>query len=107
MTTSTAIKSVKLKELVAGLEDGQYAAPKLQRGFVWNGHKAARLMDSVYQGMPIGTVTIWETGKKNETSLKVTTGLLPPYQKRHSRIRFILDGQQRLTVPYSVLTGAK
>lgn len=34
---------------------------ELQREFVWDGKRAAALLDSISRGMPIGVVLIWQT----------------------------------------------
>jgi hypothetical protein len=83
------------------LNEGKFAVPKLQRAFVWNGRKAAMLLDSMYRGMPIGSLTIWDTSNKNKNLLRHTLHLLPQF-KDHKRVWFVLDGQQRLSVLYRV-----
>ncbi len=50
----TTFKSVPVGRLYNYLDGGKFAVPKLQRAFVWNGNKAAKLLDSIYRGMPIG-----------------------------------------------------
>jgi hypothetical protein len=87
------------------LLEGRYAVPKLQRAFVWNGPKAALLLDSIYRNLPIGTITIWDTSRRNKNLLRHTNGILPAFDDSNSRVLFVLDGQQRLSVLYHVLTG--
>jgi hypothetical protein len=89
------------KQLYTQLCEGKFAVPKLQRAFVWNGRKAAMLLDSIYQGMPIGSLTIWDTSKRNKNLLRHTLHILPQF-KDHRRVWFVLDGQQRLSVLYRV-----
>lgn len=97
-------KVCKLKDL---LEAGQFAVPKLQRVFVWNGPKAAKLLDSAYRGMPIGALTVWDTSKKNQDLLRRDNKVLPPFLTNNKRVWFLLDGQQRLSVLYRVQIGGK
>lgn len=87
------------------LNEGRFALPKLQRAFVWSGPKAAKLLDSIYVGMPIGALTIWDTSKKNRELLRVTTKVLPAFRDYNSRVWFLLDGQQRLSVLHRVQEG--
>src|SRR5687767_3689687 len=91
----------KIKHLYTELCEGRFAVPKLQRAFVWNGRKAAMLLDSLYRGMPIGSLTIWDTSKRNKNLLRHTLHILPQF-KDHQRVWFVLDGQQRLSVLYRV-----
>jgi len=93
--------TTKTKHLYTQLCEGKFAVPKLQRAFVWNGRKAAMLLDSIYRGMPIGSLTIWDTSNRNKNLLRHTLHILPPF-KDHRRVWFVLDGQQRLSVLYRI-----
>jgi hypothetical protein len=93
--------SSNTKQLYTQLSEGKFAVPRLQRAFVWNGRKAAMLLDSMYRGMPIGSLTIWDTSNKNKNLLRHTLHILPQF-KDHKRVWFVLDGQQRLSVLYRV-----
>lgn len=60
------------------------------------------LLDSMYHGMPIGSLTIWDTSKRNQNLLRHTLHILPPFKDRNGRVWFVLDGQQRLSVLYRI-----
>lgn len=98
---SPTFYTTKTKQLYTQLCEGKFAVPKLQRAFVWNGRKAAMLLDSMYRGMPIGSLTIWDTSNRNKNLLRHTLHILPQF-KEHKRVWFVLDGQQRLSVLYRV-----
>ncbi len=98
---SPTFYTTKTKQLYTQLCEGKFAVPKLQRAFVWNGRKAAMLLDSIYRGMPIGSLTIWDTSNRNKNLLRHTLHILPQF-KEHRRVWFVLDGQQRLSVLYRV-----
>ncbi len=102
---SPRFESHRIQKLHGLLGEGRFAVPKLQRAFVWNGLKAAKLMDSIYLGMPIGVLTLWDTSRKNRNLLRVTTKVLPPYREHNQRVWFIVDGQQRLSVIHRALAG--
>src|SRR6185436_17604052 len=104
---SIVVKTFSVKQLHKFLAEGLFAIPKLQRAFVWNGKKAAMLLDSVYRGMPIGSLTIWDTSKTNKDLLRHTLRILPPFQDHNKRVWFILDGQQRLSVLHQVAKGGE
>ena len=105
MSKKLEFKSHPLKTLHKYLNEGRFAVPKLQRAFVWNGAKAAKLLDSVYRGLPIGALTIWDTPKGNKNLLRVTTTVLPNFNDANPRVWFLLDGQQRLSVLHRILRG--
>lgn len=105
MTADLMFINQTTKQLIKTANEGQFAVPKLQRAFVWNGPKAARLLDSINRGMPVGALTIWVTSKKNHLYLRENTTVLPRFEDRHSEVRFLLDGQQRLSVLYRLMKG--
>src|ERR1700722_11967434 len=90
---------------VAGLIDdirqGDVALPDIQRPFVWDGAKVRDLLDSMYKGFPVGFLLFWETGiESGARQIGVDA------KQKGARLR-IVDGQQRLTSLYTVITGAK
>jgi hypothetical protein len=87
------------------LDEGRFAVPKLQREFVWNGRKAAQLLDSMYRNMPIGSLIIWDARRSARDILRKNLNILPPYKDRNGRIWFLIDGQQRLSVIYQAFQG--
>jgi len=89
-----------LGTLVAEIGRGAVALPDIQRPFVWSGTQVRNLFDSLYRGFPVGQVMFWETGAQNDSrhigvDAKVATPRL-----------VIVDGQQRLTAAYAVMTGS-
>jgi uncharacterized protein with ParB-like and HNH nuclease domain len=55
---------VSLAKLHGYLLARRFAVPKLQRNFVWDPGRAAKLLDSIYRGMPIGSLFLWRTRKR-------------------------------------------
>lgn len=85
--------------LIEDIKRGNIALPEIQRPFVWKDAQVRDLFDSMYRGYPVGTLMFWETGA--EVGTKPVGG--------HERDRIakllIVDGQQRLTSLFAVLTG--
>lgn len=92
--------SFTLRHLVDNIDRGDVALPELQRPFVWSNRKVRDLFDSMYRGFPVGYLLFWETGA--EVGAR-QIGL----DAKDARVArwLIVDGQQRLTSLYSVLTG--
>ncbi len=88
-----------LVHLVEDIKHGNIALPDIQRPFVWSAAKARDLFDSLYRGYPVGTLMLWETGADAGTR-QVGGGENEKVAKL-----LIVDGQQRLTSLYAVLTG--
>jgi hypothetical protein len=99
------IKRLSISHIHRRLDDGIFALPRLQREFVWNGRKAAVLLDSIYRGMPIGTISVWNTARGRQNLLRKTLHILPPYSNANDEIWFLIDGQQRLSVLHQSILG--
>lgn len=99
MNNSTVVfnqKTYQLYNLVMDIDSGIIALPDIQRPFVWNQTKVRDLIDSLYKGLPVGTVILWEVSNiENFHSI----GL----EKKRSPKYLVIDGQQRLTSLYSIL----
>ena len=76
----------------------RFAVPKLQRNFVWGSGRAAKLVDSVYRDMPIGSLFLWEMDRKSANLVRQSAEVLPSFNNGNKRIWFVIDGQQRLSV---------
>jgi hypothetical protein len=95
--------SWKISELHDHLLQRRFAVPKLQRNFVWDGRRAAKLLDSVYRSMPIGSLFLWEMDRKSAHLIRQSTKVLPAFSTTNPKIWFVIDGQQRLSVIYQSL----
>lgn len=90
-----------LNHLIEDIRVGRIGLPDIQRPFVWSASKARDLFDSLYRGYPIGTLMFWETGAE------VGTRSIGLSDADRSPQLLVVDGQQRLTALYSVITGQK
>ncbi|MEU5152918.1 DUF262 domain-containing protein [Glycomyces sp. NPDC021274] len=87
-----------VRHLVEAIERGRIALPELQRPFVWNTTQVRDLFDSMYRGYPIGYLLFWETGAEaSRRGIGESDG--------ESAAHLIIDGQQRTTALFAVLTG--
>lgn len=88
-----------LTHLIEDIKHGNIALPDIQRPFVWSTAKVRDLFDSMYRGYPIGTLMFWETGA--DIGMRQVGG----GDAEGVASRLIVDGQQRLTSLFAVLTG--
>jgi hypothetical protein len=102
-----ATKAKRVSQLLKCVEEGRFAIPKLQREFVWDGPKAAKLFDSILAHMPIGVVMIWETPRSQRLYLRQKYHVLPPFNARNGKVWFLIDGQQRVSVLHQVREGSE
>ncbi len=102
MNTRISIKADReyLREIFVKIENGRYAVPVFQRDFVWKPHQVVNLFDSILHGYPIGSLVLWQSDEVHQSkhilSDTVSNSPTPDY--------FILDGRQRLTTLYGVLS---
>lgn len=101
----TRIKIRRVHQLLDDVNEGKFALPKLQREFVWDGKKAAKLLDSILSGMPVGVPMMWDTARSQRLHLREKYHVLPAFNKRHRRVWFIIDGQQRVSLLHHAQRG--
>jgi len=75
--------------------------PEIQRGYVWKPTQVARLVESLYRGYPTGSLLFWKTTEPPRTR-GFATGVVPA--EPVVQPLYLLDGQQRLTALYRVLS---
>jgi hypothetical protein len=83
-----------IETLLAWVKSGEIAIPEIQRPFVWEASKVRDLMDSLYQGFPIGYVITWRN-----PNIKLKDGSSSEGKK------ILIDGQQRITALTAAILG--
>lgn len=101
------IKKRSIQSLFRDVHMGRFAIPRLQREFVWDGRKSAKLLDSIYLGMPIGIPLIWQAKKSERLFLRQRYHVLPPFDHRNREVWFLVDGQQRVSALHRVKEGGE
>ena len=93
--------NVRLNTLVERIGSGDIKLPAFQRGFVWEPDQILRLLDSIYQGFPIGSILLWRTNEHLSSERNIGGFELPDTATGYP-VNYLLDGQQRLTSLYAV-----
>ena len=83
-----------IETLLSWVNSGEIAIPEIQRPFVWDSSKVRDLMDSLYQGYPIGYVIAWRS-----PNIRLKDGSLSDGKK------ILIDGQQRITALTAAVLG--
>jgi len=83
-----------IQTLLTWIKSGEIAIPEIQRPFVWDATKVRDLIDSLYEGYPIGYLIAW----RNPT-IKLKDGTSSEGK------RILIDGQQRVTALMASLLG--
>ncbi len=89
---------MELNTILDQIDLGSIALPEFQRGYVWSREQVRRLMRSLYQGYPVGSLLMWET--KTESADARGDGPLSA-----GSVKLLLDGQQRITSLYGIVRG--
>ena len=95
-----------IRDLNVAVRKGEIKVPQFQRPFVWDEDDALRLLDSIANNYPIGSLLLWRTKDKLTTERNIGDFRLPETDDM-SPTDYVLDGQQRLTVIYSALGAAE
>ena len=83
-----------IETLLAWVRSGEIAIPEIQRPFVWDSSKVRDLLDSLYQGYPVGYVIAWKN-----PNVRLKDGSLSEGKK------ILIDGQQRVTALTAAILG--
>ena len=83
-----------IETLLVWVKSGEIAIPEIQRPFVWDSSKVRDLMDSLYQGYPVGYVITWRN-----PNVRLKDGSTAEGKK------VLIDGQQRITALTAAILG--
>ncbi|MDD5731803.1 MAG: DUF262 domain-containing protein [Patescibacteria group bacterium] len=91
-----AVNQYLISNILSDVQMGQIAIPEIQRPFVWDASKVRDLMDSLYQGYPIGYIIAWKN-----PDVRLKDGTISAGKK------VLIDGQQRITALRAAILGEK
>jgi len=91
--------------LFSDIDSGIIKIPKFQRDLIWTKEQTASLIDSIIKGYPIGTFIFWQT-KEELRHFKEIGNISLPATPVGTSVKYVLDGQQRITSLYAVRKGA-
>ena len=89
-----SINNVKINILLSWVESGTVAIPEIQRPFVWSKAQVRNLIDSLYQGYPVGYIITWQNPNVRLKDGSTSQGK-----------QVLIDGQQRITALRAALLG--
>ncbi len=88
------VNNYSVENIISWISSGEIAIPEMQRPFVWDTSKVRDLMDSLYQGYPVGYIIIWKN-----PDVKLKDGTFSTGKK------IVIDGQQRITALTAAIAG--
>ena len=93
-TQKYSVTPQPIETLLTWVKCGEIAIPEIQRPFVWEPTKVRNLLDSLYQGYPVGYLIAWKN-----PSVKLKDG------SSSTGKRILIDGQQRVTALMASILG--
>jgi hypothetical protein len=90
---------MKIRQLIDSIRINDLVLPEFQREYVWSREQAKQLMVSLVRNYPVGSLLFWTTDKPPELKN------IDEVPEKLGAIQIILDGQQRLTTLYMLITG--
>src|ERR1035437_8527107 len=89
-----SINNQTVSILLSWVEEGVVAIPEIQRPFVWSKSQVRNLMDSLYQGYPVGYIITWQN-----PHVRLKDG-----STSHGK-QILIDGQQRVMALRAAILG--
>jgi hypothetical protein len=89
-----SVSQPHVEHVFGWITSGDIAIPEIQRPFVWNAVKVRNLLDSLFQGFPVGYLIAWRN-----PDVKLKDG------SKSGGKRILIDGQQRVTALMAALLG--
>lgn len=93
-TQNYSVNQLQVSNLLSMVQLGEIAIPEIQRPFVWEHDKVTELIDSLYNGFPIGYIITWQS-----PNVKLKDGNNSVGKK------ILIDGQQRITALRTAILG--
>lgn len=94
MNQNYSVNQYLVSNLLSMVQMNEIAIPEIQRPFVWEPDKVTELIDSLYNGFPIGYIITWQS-----PNAKLKDGGSSVGRK------ILIDGQQRVTALRAAILG--
>lgn len=91
-----SVNSHPIETVLSWVKAGEIAIPEIQRPFVWDSTSVRDLMDSIFNGYPVGYLISWRN-----PNVRLKDGSISEGKK------VLIDGQQRVTALMAALLGQK
>jgi hypothetical protein len=89
-----AVNQYLIESVLSKVREEEIAIPEIQRPFVWDSAQVRDLLDSLYQGFPIGYLIAWRNPDVKLKDGRTASGKM-----------ILIDGQQRVTALTAAVLG--
>jgi hypothetical protein len=98
-----------LGRIIQDVKNGSILIPRFQRKFVWNIEDRLKLLESIRDGIPIGSFLVWRTSDHSLDTFPSIGGIkVPkgPVSTPGIARQYLLDGHQRLSTLFNALSSS-
>src|SRR3989344_142146 len=89
-----SVNQHQISNILSWVQTGAIAVPEIQRPFVWEKTKIRDLIDSLYNGYPVGYIIVWQNPSARLRDGREALGK-----------KILIDGQQRITALNAAILG--
>jgi hypothetical protein len=93
----------RIPQLLEQIRDRVVSIPRFQRPFVWTDKQRLELMESIYSGIPIGSLLVWRTRDHKLATYRLRGTREQDNPAEDSQYQYVLDGHQRLVTLFTAL----
>lgn len=93
-TQKYAVNQYLIESVLSKVRESEIAIPEIQRPFVWDASQVRDLLDSLYQGFPVGYLIAWRNPDVKLKDGSTASGKM-----------ILIDGQQRITALTAAVLG--
>ncbi|RYD72712.1 MAG: DUF262 domain-containing protein [Verrucomicrobiaceae bacterium] len=94
----------RLETILTEVKSGDLVIPEFQRPFVWDDDRRLSLLDSIVMGMPIGSLLVWRTTRRDLRTYDRVGGVrITAPRKGEEKVNYLIDGHQRISTLFGAL----
>lgn len=94
----------RLATILAEVKSGDLLIPMFQRPFVWDDERRLSLLDSIANGMPIGSLLVWRTNRRDlQAYAEVGDITVAGARDGIEKVSYLIDGHQRISTLFGAL----
>lgn len=95
---------ISVSRVMSMLRQGVWGVPKRTRPSSWEPDRRVSLLNSVFQGLPMGSLMTWSTSKHQHEVCDVLCGVPVSLPSGEGKRTYLIDGQERVLTLLNALT---
>lgn len=95
---------ISVSQIMSMLRQGVWGVPKRTHPSSWEPDRRVSLLNSVFTGLPMGSLMTWSTSKHQHEVCEVLCGVPVSFPSGEGKRTYLLDGQERVLTLFNALT---